>query len=106
MDDQRTEIYTQSIYKDVSNSWFRNRLRIIRTFDGFEEDQAIVKDVLFVQNQGEDSKRTNYFVLTGVSLHKTSIMWKILNFKVKPGMSYNDPLLLALESNINLEIED
>jgi hypothetical protein len=54
-----------------------------------EEDQAIVKDVLFVQIKGleETVKELTNFVLTGAFIYTNPIMWKILNFKVKPGRS-------------------
>jgi hypothetical protein len=75
-----------------------------------EKDQAIVKDVLFAENQGdleETVKELTNFVLRGAFLYTNpSIMWKVLNFKVKPGDELvNDSLFLALESNIILEIE-
>jgi hypothetical protein len=74
--------------------------------DGFKKTRRSSKTYCLFRIKERTVKELTNFVLTGVYLHKTSIMWKILNFKVKPGRSYNDPLLLALESNINLEIED
>jgi hypothetical protein len=54
MDDQRTgNIYTVYIQRCLQLMVQKQITSTYYTYlDGFEEDQAIVKDVLFVQNQG------------------------------------------------------
>jgi hypothetical protein len=111
-DEKKGNVYTVYL-KNCRNSHGLEEdyyLRVTRSLIDLEKDQAIVKDVLFAENQGdleETVKELTNFVLRGAFLYTNpSIMWKVLNFKVKPGDELvNDPLFLALESNIILEIE-
>jgi hypothetical protein len=75
-----------------------------------KKDEVIVKEVQFANNQGdleETIKEITNFVVEGAFLYTNpSIMWKITDFKVKPGDELaNDPFFFALNSSIVLEIE-